>query len=383
MSFVDYYQLLELDQTADPEAIAQAIRKQRTEWRRRANHPDQKVRASAEQAIQNISDAETVLKDSVKRTDYDRQLAAHVDTPVPSQDPASSGGRDWVQIAYEYLSSGSASQANYAAREATNQNPDNPEAWYVRGVSSGNLGNAADAEFELGEAIRLNPHEASYHCELGDLYNANDAPARAQVAYQRASDLEPANLFYRVGVATTLTAQGRAAEAVPIIEDVVDAEPDNELFAFHYAIALLDSTTDQWSEYADGTKGILNIAQLALTKVTLDTVTSLKITDPELNAHIDEISRVAERAERVKWYGSDNLLVYLGGFGAALVAMLIFFSIPSTAFLGVLALAAVVAIPIVFAKRHNMPGWKWDAKHSPPFVQRTGLQSAADDGARV
>ncbi|MBC7595656.1 MAG: DnaJ domain-containing protein [Kineosporiaceae bacterium] len=378
MTFINYYEVLELDKNSNAEAIKEAVRKQRREWRNRQGHPKAETRALAEKMTQHISDAEATLLDSAKRADYDRQLAAQASVPV-QQPSAGPGGRDWVEIARQYLDSGNASQANYAAREATTQQSENPDAWYVRGMSSHILSNYADADFELGEAIRLNPNDPTYHCEMGDLYSSADQAPRAQQAYQRASDLDPSNLFYQVGVASTLTAQGHAGQAVPILKKAVDANPDNDLFIFHYAIAALDSTTDQWSQFADGSSSITNDAQLALTRTNLRTVEALRVSDPELKEHIDEISRMADKAERVKWFGSDNILGYLGGLAVTFVGVLICFGIASggnggAGFVGFLFLVALVLIPVIFVRRHRMPGWKWEQKHVPAFVRQSGLQ---------
>lgn len=378
MTFINFYEVLEVDKKSNAGAIKEAVRKQRREWRNRQGHPKAETRALAEKMTQHVSDAETTLLDATKRADYDRQLTAQGSAPV-QQPSAGVDGRDWVEIARQYLDSGNASQANYAAREATTQQSENPDAWYVRGVSSHILNNYSDAEFELGEAVRLNPNEPTYHCEMGDLYSSADQAPRAQQEYQRASDLDPGNVFYQVGVASTLTAQGQAGEAVPILKKAVDAIPDNDLFNFHYATAVLDSTTDQWSHFADGTSSITNEAQLALTRTNLRTVGALRVTDPGLKEQIDEISHLADEADAVKWFGSDNLLGYLGGLAVAFVGMLISFGIASggnggAGFFGFLFLVALVLIPVVFVSRHCMPGWKWEQKHVPAFVRQSGLQ---------
>ncbi|UVJ38042.1 tetratricopeptide repeat protein [Arthrobacter sp. CJ23] len=378
MTFVDYYQVLELERSADSEAIRRAVQKQRTEWRRKANHPKAETRAIAEQYTQHVSDAERILLDPEQREGYNRQLVAHVNQPPVAQD-SPNGGRDWLKVAREHLASGSASQANYAAREATSATPDNAEAWYLRGVTSGVLDNVADAEFELGEAIRLNSNEASYHCELGDLYMASGIPERAQTAYQRASDLDPSNLFFNVGVGSALVAQEKAAEAIPLLRKATESDPDNDLFKFHYAIALLDSTTDQWSSYADGSSSILNEAQLDLTRKNLQMVEGLRVKDPELKAHIDEVSLVCAKAERKSWYGSNNALIYAAVFGASFFGMFGAFSMAGatrggSVMWGLLFLVIAGLLPVLFVKRHFMPGWKWEAKRSPEFVRRSGLQ---------
>lgn len=375
MAFVNFYEILEIPQNADTETIKQAVRKHRREWRNRSAHPKAETRALAEKMTQHISDAEGTLLEHTKRADYDRQLAAQVAAPErqPVGGGGTGGGRDWVEITRQYLADGNPSQANYAAREATQNDSDNPEAWYLRGVSSSMLNNAADAEFELSEALRLDPNNASYHCELGDLYSSAEQWPRAQQSYQRACDLEPGNVYYQVGIATMHNAQDRPDLALPILEKAVAENPDAELFRFHLAIALADNLTNQWSVFGDDTRSILNEAQLNLSKSTLQRISSLNVSDPELREHLDEIDRVVGNADRVRWFGSDNMAVYGGGLLVSFIAVF-FLGNSSTVLIGLLGLAGLVAIPVLFFKRHHVAGWVWDNRNAPAYAKKTGLQ---------
>ncbi len=369
MSLVNYYEILELDRHADADAIKVAVRKQRREWRNRAAHPKAETRALAERMTQHISEAEATLLEAGKRVDYDRQLAAQMDVPQP--DGREAGRRDWVSIIRQYLEDGNPSAANHVAREATSQEPRLAEAWYLRGTSSALLQQFADAEIELGEAVRLEPNNAAYHAELGDLYAAVQNWGRAQQGYQRASDLEPHNQYYRVGVASMHSAQGRPDLALPILEAAVAESGDTEFFRYHLVIALTDDLTDKWSRFADGSSAILNSAQLELTRRTLDRVARLDVNDPDLNLHVSEISRVAADAERVDWAHSKNLAAYgIGIFGAVILLLMI----GASPLLGILGLGALVAIPVVYVKRHKVPGYVRDARLVTEFVRKTGVQ---------
>ncbi|WP_040796460.1 DnaJ domain-containing protein [Nocardia higoensis] len=372
MAFVNYYEILEIAQPSDDDTIKKAIRKQRKEWRNRTAHPKAETRALAEKMTQHISDAEAVLLDPAKRADYNRQLAAQVNAPERPQQGGGSG-RNWLEITRQYLADGTPSRANYAAREATQNSPGDPEAWYLRGVTSSMLDNVADAEFELSEALRLDPNNASYHCELADLYASAEQWSRAQQSYQRASDLEPGNPYYQVGVATMHCAQERPDLALPTLEQSVAVNPQVELFRVHLAIALADNLTNQWSQFGDGSRSILNHAQLELSKTTLQRIKSLNVTDPELTEHLDEIDRVVGNADRVRWYSSDNLLVYAGGMLASLIAVF-FLADPSTALVGLVGLAGLIGIPALFVKRHHVAGWVWDSRNAPAYAKKTGLQ---------
>jgi tetratricopeptide (TPR) repeat protein len=371
MALVNFYEVLELDPGADAEAIRTAVRKQRREWRNRSAHPKAETRALAERMTEHIAHAEDTLLDPARRAAYDQQLAAQLNSP--QKEVLETGGRDWITVIRQYLVDGNPSAANYAAREATSQQPSSAEGWYLRGTSSALLRDLADAEFAMGEAIRLDPNNASYHAELGDLYASAEDWRRAQDCYQRASDLEPHNQYFRVGMASMLSAQGRPDLALPTLEAAVRDSRQTELFRYHLAIALIDDLTDKWSRFADGSSAILNSAQLDLTRTTLARVEELDVDEPDLNQHVADVTRLAADAERVAWSHSTNLVAY--GFGMV-GALFLFLAISAAPLIGIAGVAALVAIPVVYAKRHHVPGYVRDARQVTDFVRSTGVQPA-------
>ncbi|MGC4104883.1 MAG: tetratricopeptide repeat protein [Thermomicrobiales bacterium] len=372
MIVVNYYEVLDVDPKADSETIKTAIRKQRREWRNRTAHPKAETRALAERMTQHISDAEGVLLDAANRSNYDHQLAAQIESR--SADLVESSSRDWVAVIREYLANGNPTSANYAARRATSEQPNLAEAWYLQGVSSDLLGNLADAEFEYGEAIRLDPNNAAYHAELADLYTGAGHFGRAQQSYQRANDLEPDNLYYRVGVAAMQTAQGRCDLALPILEQAVEQSPETEYFRHNLAVALTDDIVTKCSRFGDGSSAILNGAQLQFTQKTLSRLHGLKVSDPDLNHHIAEISRLAADAERVQWEHPDNVAAYVIGFLVSLGAL---FAIGVAPWIGIVGLVGVIAIPFIYVKLFRGPGYVHSARNATDFVRKTGLQPLA------
>ncbi|GAA2119941.1 J domain-containing protein [Kocuria atrinae] len=374
MAFVNYYELLDIPHGADSESVRQAVRKHRREWRNRSAHPKAETRALAEKMTQHISDAEGVLVDPARRADYDRQLAAQLaaperqDTgPVPA-----SGGRDWASIIRQYLAAGDPSRANYAAREATIQEPDNAEVWYLRGASSALLQNQDEAKFELGEALRLDPSNAAYHAELGDLYASAEQWGRAQEHYQRASELEPQNKYYQVGVASMYSAQGRPDLALPTLEAAVEESPDTEFFRYHLAVALTDHVTDQWSKFGDGSRTILTEAQLQASKKALARVEALHVDDPQLRVELFDIRRLVEDAEEVRWrWESNSWIAYLVGLW---ISFALTFAIVESFLVGLVGLAAGAAVVYFAIQRHRGPGWQWNRRGASDFVRSTGLQ---------
>ncbi|WP_404290724.1 DnaJ domain-containing protein [Glutamicibacter arilaitensis] len=380
MALDNYYNILGIDRNASAEEVQKAIAAKRREWTPRAGHPKLETRQLAEQTIKNIAEAESLLLDASKRREYDTQLDAQLASPEPTSGPAQ--GRDWLQTARDYFARGNNSQANYAAREATSQQSENPEAWFIRGLSSAQLGNDSDAEFELSEAIRLNPNDASYHAELGDLYNGNELWAKALPEYKQASKLDPGNVYYAAFVGHTEGALGNTDEAYKHLKSAYEKLPDDETIRYLYGAALADMSTETWSIYHDGSRTILTEKQLNFTQEKLSVIESLKIDDKDFRNDLDEIKVIAERAEKVKLrYGSLGEL--LGFLSLPVIAALLMLWFVAAAmgypdvppdWIMVPVIAAYIGALVLVIRWRRMPGWKWTRKQAPAYVRKTGLQ---------
>jgi tetratricopeptide (TPR) repeat protein len=311
---------------------------------------------------------------TAKRADYDRQLGAQEQAPalVPA---APSRDRDWVKVTLEYLSQGNAAQANYAAREATTQQSENPEAWYFRGVSSALLDHDQDALFELSEAIRLNPNEAPYYAELGDLYKKDDSWREALTAYERASVLAPDNAYYLAGVGVSNAALGDVDTGARQLKEAHEKEPQAELIAYYYGLALLDQATGTWSTFADGSRSILTEVQLTAARATLGRIDALQIDDRQFQNDVDEVRVLTEQAETVKFHSLGGVGGLIVGEIVTFIVMLIAFGMGGGgAFIGVLCLILLVVWVVVFVRTHRMAGWQWNRKQAPAYARATGLQ---------
>ena len=73
----------------------------------------------------------------------------------------------------------------------------------------------AAAEKDAREAIRLNPHDASYAELLGDIFYAQDKYKDAVTAYRSAIRLEPTNAEFHNKVANSLYGDDKRADSIP------------------------------------------------------------------------------------------------------------------------------------------------------------------------
>ncbi|MRH87656.1 tetratricopeptide repeat protein [Nocardia sp. SYP-A9097] len=281
---------------------------------------------------------------------------------------------DWNSIAQDYLDRGDGFQAHMAAQEATHQRPGDAEAWYIRAQASLELDNGNDALFEITEAIRLCSDDPRFHCVLGDIHCGARDWVRARAAYERAQALDPRSPLYAIGIANTYV--DNLEMAIPIYEKSVREYPDNVYFREQLAAALVESITDEWSEYADGGRGITSQAQLDFSRQVLKRIAGLDLRTAEFAdvcTHIAEIQRLVDRAAQVRWYGSDHIVAYLVATSVCVLTFLIAVGAGAggPAVLGLLGVAAIVTCYVL---RHRMPDWKWTRRSVSQSVSRTGRQ---------
>jgi len=370
--FVDFYDILNLPETADDERIRKAIRDQRRIWNKRAGQADAVQKHLAEQRIRDLAEAERVLLSASSRKTFDGGRAQNKARAAAASNAAAEatgeGKRDWIAEARQFYAGGNAHAANYAAREAIAVNGADHEAWSIRANSSFILSNYADAGFEFREAIRLQPHNATYHFDYGEAHGAagnwSDALAEYEVALQQA----PGNPVYKTAIANVYLNTGRAAQALELIEQVVKAEPSVEFFQYYLAAALHDVNLAKWSRMSNGSFMITSPMQIRVTREMSGRALKLKFSDDALRASLQDNLRRADVAEQQKWTLSGNILMYLGAFLVSLIMLFAGFGSGSggVGFIGLLAAAGIVW---AYVTRHHKAVWQYNAA-SPGITVR-------------
>lgn len=363
-TFVDFYEILSLPETADAERITDAIRGQRRLWNKRAAQSDPVKKTLAEQRIRDLATAESTLLNSGKRTEYDRTRASKRAKAAAEGAPSSHGDdarRDWIALAREYFANGNAHAANYSAREAIAVNGADHEAWSIRANSSFMLANYADAGFEFREAIRLLPHNPGYHFDYGEAHAAVGTWADALVEYETALRLDPANPVYKTAIASAYLQTNRASDALRLMDEVVADHPDVEVFQYYLAAALHDANLDKWSRRQNGAFTITSPEQIAITREMSGRALKLKFSDEPLRRSLQENLDLANKAEAKRWDHSSNVAWYLGGILMGLLLIAAYG-------LGIIVTAAVVW---AYVTRHYLPGWKINA--ADPYLSSRGI----------
>jgi DNA-binding winged helix-turn-helix (wHTH) protein/TolB-like protein len=123
-------------------------------------------------------------------------------------------------------------EAELVGRDA----PDNPKAYelFLRGVDHYQANRFTTAVKLLEQSIELNPGYAPGWAHLGRARAANAAfqlggqadYKKAQMCYERALVLNPEQIEAHIYMANLFTDTGRAAEAVPLLREVLDTNPN-------------------------------------------------------------------------------------------------------------------------------------------------------------
>jgi len=353
---VNYYTLLKIPQNAVEITIRDAIKKERRRWSQRASHPKQEIRTEAEQRVREIAEAESILLDPNKRMQYNQALETNPSSSNSSNVPMPSNEKDWLEVTKYYYKMNNLNSASYAAREAVKQEFNNSEAWYWKALISAGLQIYTDAEFELNEAVRLNPSNSDYQFELGLLYSDNGMHQKALTQFIKVQNMDKSFFkpddFLHLRI-LCLWGMNNFRIACPVIIEYYNRCGGNPKVANLFAGFIYDMIFDSWSKMRDNSFIITNMNQYRFTKHWQKILNKISVHDNILRKDIADINRTIARFEQVSHSSSagdvGNTFLNHGLFGA----------------LGHVAGNAA---------RGSKMAWEWNVPHLTPDVLQTGMQ---------
>lgn len=368
-TYVDFYDILEIPETASEDEIRKALRQQRQVWVKKQTTSDLGKRQRAETRVAQLDEAERTLLDATKRSQFNQARK----TARPESMPSEEVGADWLTKARHFLEAGQMASANYASREAISNQGSSHEAWSIRAQSSFAMGNWRDAEYEYLETIRLKPDEAEYHFDLGCAYEAAGDPKNALGKFEDALKIEPQNPMYKTAIASIYLKNGVTDRARPIMEEVVREYPDVEAFQYYLAWAIADSYDEYCTTLKDGSYVLTSPEQIARLRQEMTRAKGLNFQDAEMRSHIERRLNSAVEAEKLGWWlprygtGENKAWWVLFGVGLLLIA---------AKGIGVLVLAVAA---FAFYKIYRGPAWKRNARQlkNSPLVKKWGISASA------
>lgn len=178
--FVNYYTLLEIEVSASEREISEAIKKQRTVWSSRSSR-EGATGDKARRNVEKITEAERILLDPARRAEYDKELLADK-KPKPV---VPEGEKDWLHTAWRYCDDKDWEMARSAIRKATQQQPNNVEAWYLAGEIYIMLKDYTAANEASYEAILLDEDNPYAYGLRGDVFRFKGDLDKASEQYKK------------------------------------------------------------------------------------------------------------------------------------------------------------------------------------------------------
>lgn len=245
----NYYELLEIAYDATKEEISQKVKSEYSRWRKRVNAPDPARQREAEEIMELLHEAESVLLDDEKRAQYDRELSDYYARQEQAQAQAeqssaveqSYGNQTRAEVerylseAEQFIDNQDFTNAIVTARRATELDGQNPTAWVLLARARYHWGEISDALYEINRAIEIEPNNAYYyylehlcHLKRKDLNN-EDKLRLALQSIQKSMNVEPNHSGYKIDYAYIMLHMNRYREGINILTDL---HSRNELNTF-------------------------------------------------------------------------------------------------------------------------------------------------------
>ncbi len=362
----NYYEVLNIDQSSSADEIKKKIRAERKVWRKRTNAPTLEKRQQAERIVQALQEAEEILLDSGKRADYDKKLrTAPAETTAPMDQATLEGKADLVAEAWTLIANGRYFDAQYVARQATEKDGENPEAWAVLAQTKLHAGEIQDALYEYKRAINLKPNHAEYQFDIGAVYESAEMWKEAYTSYQNAAKIEPKVPMYRAGIGALLMQLEQYREATDILEQCVREESDNEAFKYYLGLCYAQRAYENWAT-VEGQEGwyATEASHIDEAREFLQKVEALGVEDEELREGVAMMTADLEKFTKRKFVGHYLAPVAWGGIG-----VVGFSASPGLGILTILCAVAYIVscfIPqyiinrrVVAGKEFQIPGLVW------------------------
>ena len=218
MSFINYYEILEIQQTSDEAVIRKAFNKLAKKY-----HPDKNIGdKSAEIKMIKINDAIGILLNTISRKAHDEQL---------EEENAKRLRQSNAVKAYNEGSEATSREDFQAAikhfTKAIELNPKYIIAYAHRGLAYKNLRKYDEAIADYSKAIELDPKYMPAYANRGYAYQNLNRHTEAIADYSKAIELEPKNpsIYYNRGLA--FNDLNKHPEAIADHTKAIELDPKN------------------------------------------------------------------------------------------------------------------------------------------------------------
>ena len=194
MGTMDHYQVLDVPRAAGRQQIVNAGEELKKKYDPATFPPI--VRDSAMMILRRADEAVGVLKDPIRRTEYDKlvQQRAGSEKTIQQRMTQRSIAEQNFTKAKELVIQGDYYGAIVLLKQAVQFVPDHSDAWYLLGAcQERNPKWRRDAAESFQMALSIDPNNADALISLGDLYKLEGLVTRAQTCYEDALKISPEN----------------------------------------------------------------------------------------------------------------------------------------------------------------------------------------------
>lgn len=350
----NYYEILGISSSADVDEIRERIRDETRNWTKRTTARDLDKRQQAELRMRQLSEANSILLDPETRRDYDERMAHQPPQPTgpPTDSPVGSGGvEEVVARARQHLGLGEIPAALRFARQATELDPRNADAWAILAEAKAQFGQLDEAVYEYRRAIDLDPGAGSHYFGLGTVLESKQDWASAQAEYKRAEACDTEVTVFKVASASMDVRLGRYEQAEAVLQRAVETDPDQPVFQYYLAVCLNDMTVSEWTPTPSGQGAITNREVADRSELRLERALDLKFDDDQLRELIRKNLLTASHSLETRWRRPLGE-TFKGGLLLG-VGLIIAFSIGAA-----ILILIVVAATALWVARGVQPGWK-------------------------
>lgn len=225
---VNFYEELEIDSTASLEDIKKCIKSTRRRYRSLTGSPNIDQRSMAERKMVILSEAEKIFENEESRKKYDDELGNMPDNKEDSSTQAVDGANaddEYINRSRSAYEVGNLKLAVQYAREATQSNRNNLEAWKLRATIAKEIHQLDEAEMACTEASYIRPNDSEIMGLMGDIHYDQRNYSQATKDYENAFQLSK-NYYWQYQKALSLYKYGNIVSAAELFEKTADEFDD-------------------------------------------------------------------------------------------------------------------------------------------------------------
>lgn len=128
--------------------------------------------------------------------------------------------------------------------------PENPEAWFNRGVLLKRQGNYKEAENSFRHLLRLTSKNAAAWFELATIFDKMEEFGKAASCYRKVTLCDPTHLDAWLEAGSHLMKLGKNREAIISFEGAIRCDPKSSLAWYNHGVALRNLGKTREAEYS-------------------------------------------------------------------------------------------------------------------------------------